>query len=138
MPNLLNPPSDQLYRWDIAAGLSVTLMPADVERPELASDRICITAMNTYGDLWQILLFVINRVVVPANLIKTFSNNYNTYQIHGLPPGPICNPGLDAIDAALNPARTDYYYYCHSSSGEAFFARTNQVHVTNLKKAGLV
>ena len=79
-----------------------------------------------------------NKASVPANILKTFSSNYNTYQIHGLPPGPICNPGLDAIDAALNPARTDYYYYCHSSSGETFFARTNQVHVTNLKKAGLV
>lgn len=79
-----------------------------------------------------------NKSSIPKEVSKNFSNGYNTYQIEGLPPGPICNPGLDAIQAALFPAQTDFYYYCHSSSGEAFYARTNQVHLSNLKKAGLV
>ena len=79
-----------------------------------------------------------NKSSVPKELVKNYSNGYNTYQIEGLPPGPICNPGLDAIYAALFPAQTDFYYYCHSDSGEAFYARTNQVHLSNLKKAGLV
>ncbi len=78
-----------------------------------------------------------NKASVPKNISKDFNNNFNTYKIEGLPPGPICNPGTDAILAALSPAKTDYYYYCHSASGEAFYAKTNDAHITNLRKAGL-
>jgi len=74
---------------------------------------------------------------IPADIRKGFSSSYNTYKIQGLPPGPICNPGFDAILAALFPTQTDFYYYCHSKTGESFFARTNEVHISNLKKAGL-
>lgn len=74
---------------------------------------------------------------VPSKLRKNFSSSYNTYKIEGLPPGPICNPGIEAIKAALFPAKTDYYYYCHSASGQSFFAKTNDVHIANLKKAGI-
>lgn len=78
-----------------------------------------------------------NETSIPKEMKKGFTSSYNTYKIEGLPPGPICNPGLDAIHAALFPAQTDYYYYCHSNAGESFFARTNEVHISNLKKAGL-
>lgn len=39
-----------------------------------------------------------------------FNSFYNTYKCTGLPEGPICNPGMDAINAALNPEQTDYFY----------------------------
>ena len=78
-----------------------------------------------------------NKNGVPKNIASTFTGLYNTYNIQGLPPGPICNPGIDAMLAAINPAQTDYYYYCHSKEGEAFYAKTNDVHVANLRKAGL-
>jgi UPF0755 protein len=44
-------------------------------------------------------------------------NPYNTYQHPGLPPGPIANPGLDAIQAALRPAETDYLYFVAKADG---------------------
>ncbi len=75
---------------------------------------------------------------VPEDIISTFKSTYNTYDIVGLPPGPICNPGIQAIYAALNPENTEYFYFCHSSSGTAYYAKTNDVHLENLKKAGLV
>ncbi len=78
-----------------------------------------------------------SKNVVPQDKVSKFVSRYNTYNIEGLPAGPICNPGLEAFDAALNPANTDYYYFCHSASGEAFYAKTNDVHESNLKKAGL-
>lgn len=47
---------------------------------------------------------------------------YNTYLHRGLPPGPICNPGKDSIEAALQPAETDYLYYVLvDDSGKHFF-----------------
>ncbi len=44
-------------------------------------------------------------------------NPYNTYQHIGLPPGPITNPGADAIEAALNPAEEDYLYFVAKPGG---------------------
>ncbi len=63
---------------------------------------------------------------------------YNTYEGDGLPPGPICNPGLDAIKAALYPEDNDYYYFCSNlETKEFFYAKTLQQHNANLRKAGL-
>jgi UPF0755 protein len=53
---------------------------------------------------------------------------YNTYQRLGLPPGPICNPGLASIEAALNPAQADYLYYVAKPDGSHVFSRTPQEH----------
>ncbi len=46
---------------------------------------------------------------------------YNTYLYAGLPEGPICNPGMDSIQAALNPSDTDYYYFMLGDDGENHF-----------------
>ncbi len=79
-----------------------------------------------------------SRNVVPSDIVDSFKSKYNTYNISGLPPGPVCNPGLEAIKAVLKPASTEYYYFCHSSSGSAFYAKTNDVHLINLRRAGLL
>lgn len=64
---------------------------------------------------------------------------YDTYRGAGLPPGPICNPGLDAINAVLYPAETDYYYFCSNlETGEFFYAKTLEEHERNLVEAGLM
>ena len=66
------------------------------------------------------------------------TSKYNTYNIQGLPPGPICNPGLNAIRAALYPADTNYYYFNMDVNGKAYFARTLQEHNKNLQTASQV
>ncbi len=59
---------------------------------------------------------------------------YNTYKHRGLPPGPITNPGLRAIEAAIYPADTDYNYFLTASeSGETIFSKTLEEH--NINKA---
>ncbi len=69
-----------------------------------------------------------------AQDLKTASE-YNTYLNKGLPPAPICNPGLDSILAALNPAATDYLYFLHKQpSGQAVFSKTFDEHVKNKLK----
>lgn len=59
---------------------------------------------------------------------------YNTYRNKGLPPHPICNPGLDAIDAVLNSAETECLYYLHDSGGQIHCAKTYEEHKTNIEK----
>ncbi len=59
---------------------------------------------------------------------------YNTYQIDGLPPGPIANPGKAAIEAVLSPAKTDYIYFVANGSGGHAFATTLEEHNANVKK----
>jgi len=56
---------------------------------------------------------------------------YNTYKYKGLPPGPICNPGLDSIIAAIYPSKTDYWYFLNSTDGTTHFARNFEEHKNN-------
>jgi UPF0755 protein len=71
--------------------------------------------------------------------IKEFSGNltrknlqeptpYNTYRINALPPGPICNPGLSSIRAALQPAQVPYLYFVSRNDGTHLFSETIEAH----------
>ncbi len=57
---------------------------------------------------------------------------YNTYVHAGLPPGPICNPGVAALKAALHPAQTDYLYFVANPDGTTQFATTLKEHAANV------
>ena len=56
---------------------------------------------------------------------KNDDGRYNTYNVKGLPPGPLCSPGIAAINAALNPAENSpYYYFVTDSTGKFYFHKT--------------
>ena len=57
---------------------------------------------------------------------------YNTYTHVGLPPGPICNPGVAALKAALHPAQTEYLYFVAGTDGATKFAKTLGEHNGNV------
>lgn len=59
---------------------------------------------------------------------------YNTYTRKGLPPGPIGNPGIVMIEAALNPVSSPYLYYLHGDDGKIHYAKTYQEHLANKNK----
>ncbi len=61
-----------------------------------------------------------------------FSSPYNTYTHSGLPPGPIGNPGKSALEAAMHPAQSDYYYFVADAQGHHKFARTMEEHNKNV------
>ncbi|MGQ9599736.1 MAG: endolytic transglycosylase MltG [Anaerolineae bacterium] len=62
---------------------------------------------------------------------QTLDSPYNTFKVQGLPPGPICSPGLASILAVLNPARTDYLYFHAIGDGSHVFASTLEEHLKN-------
>jgi len=64
----------------------------------------------------------------------TQKTSHNTYQIDGLPPTPICNPGRAAIEAVLNPADTKDLYFVADGSGGHVFAETLKEHNANVQK----
>ncbi len=61
-------------------------------------------------------------------------NDYNTYSMVGLPKGPIANPSRAAIEAVLNPEKTDYLFFVADGEGGHVFARTLQEHNANVEK----
>lgn len=65
---------------------------------------------------------------VITNEDKALDSPYNLYKNKGLPPTPISNPGLAAIQAALNPAQTDYYYYALGTDGKHHFSTSLSEH----------
>lgn len=76
----------------------------------------------------------VNSDIVNINMEKA----YNTYESAGLPPGAICNPGIDAIEAVLYPADSNYFYFCADvETGTTYFAETLEQHNANLELVGI-
>lgn len=70
----------------------------------------------------------------PSLIDKNVESAYNTYKYAGLPLGPICNPGIDSIMAAIYPENSDYWFYLSAPSGETIFAKTLGQHLINKAK----
>ena len=83
-----------------------------------------------------------DRAIISGILWNRISKNMplqvdvasETYKIKGLPEAPICNPGLEAIRAALDPVKSSYLYYLHDKDGLIHYARTFEEHKINKSK----
>ena len=84
-------------------------------------------------------IYYIERNVKPfiTGDVNRYNSYYNTYKCSALPAGPISNPGLRTINAALNPADVPYLYFCHDENANYYYAETYEEHQENLKAAGL-
>ena len=92
--------------------------------------KLQIDATVVYA--WRLKGRKVTRVL---NSDLTVQSPYNTYNITGLPPHPICIPGLAAWAAAIDPEKNDYYYYVAGKNGYHYFAKTYSEHLRNIKKA---
>jgi len=68
---------------------------------------------------------------------KNFESAYNTYRRKGLPPGPICNPGLASIKGAINPEKHDYFFFFNLADGTTIYSTTRDQHDANRAKYGV-
>ncbi len=76
--------------------------------------------------------YIVNGDPTPEDLENTAENPYNTQYNYGLPPGPICSPGIESIEAAAHPANTDflYFFFQEDSDGvmQYYFSKTYDEH----------
>ena len=100
------------------------------DRADIASviyNRLNNPSSGTQGYLQiDATLAYINGGKVPTEADKSIDSPYNTYLYKGLPAGPISNPGLESIKAAMNPNSTSYYYYALGDDGVHHFFKTRR------------
>ena len=107
----------------------------DEERAKIASvlyNRLQTSNHETVGylQLDSTVDYAMEVMGIPdADFSTKLESPYNTYLYQGLPAGPICNPGLSSIQAALHPASTDYYYFAYGKDGVSHFFRTYDEHL---------
>lgn len=75
----------------------------------------------------------VSQRIKATSKINAFILAYNTYECAGLPVGAICNPGTAAIEAALNPDASQYYFFAHDKNKKIYMASTLQEHNSNLR-----
>lgn len=84
----------------------------------------CVTVLYALGSHKSFVTIADTKVESP----------YNTYFITGLPKGPVCNPGVAALKAAVEPAKSDYYYFYSTTNGKIYFSKTYNEHLAIIKK----
>jgi UPF0755 protein len=120
---------------------------ASIVEKETSVDEERATVAGVYTNRLQrgIALYADPTVIYALKLAGTWDGNlrrpdlqfdspYNTYRYAGLPPGPICSPGLASLRAAAQPAETPYLYFVSRNDGTHVFARTLSEHNRNVER----
>ncbi len=120
------------------------IMASIVEKETAVAEERPLVASVYYNRLTRKIALDADPSIIYAELLDgsysgalhhadmSFDSPYNTYKNTGLPPGPIANPGRSALEAALHPAQSDYYYFVADAQGHHRFARTIEEHNDNV------
>jgi UPF0755 protein len=133
----------------VALGLSgdvhrIVTMASIVEKETGSPDERPMVASVYYNRLDKRIALDADPSVIYAKLLDgtyegalhhadmSMDSPYNTYRHVGLPPGPIANPGRSALDAAMHPATTNYYYFVSDGNGHHRFSNSLEEHNRNV------
>ena len=120
------------------------IMASIVEKETAVAEERPLVASVYYNRLTKKIALDADPSIIYAELLAgsysgalhhadmSFDSPYNTYKNSGLPPGPIANPGRSALEAAMHPAPSDYYYFVADAQGHHRFARTIEEHNDNV------
>ena len=127
-----------LYKVITVASLIEKEAAAESERATVASviyNRLCSNEYP-YLQIDATIQYILDERKETLTLDdQQIDDPYNTYRYEGLPPGPIANPGLASIQAALEPADTQYYFYALESDGtHHYFSETYEEHQQFLER----
>ncbi len=150
LSNFENKWNDEYEQKRIALGLTVDeviIIASIIQREAANTEQMSLVSSVIHNRLdrpvsWPTLgcvstsdyisKYVASNVSASESII--FAEAYDTDVNRGLPPGPICNPGTDAIEAALSPQSTNYFYFCHDKYGEIYMASTQAEFDSNMLK----
>ena len=124
------PDKDELYQKLIMASILEREAAVESEKPLMASVFYNRIAKNMTLSADSTVNFVFNyekKRIYYKDL--EVDSPYNTYKNKGLPPGPICNPTVSSVNAAYNPADTEYLFFVTKGGGEHFFSKTYKEHL---------
>jgi UPF0755 protein len=134
-------PAEPSFQTDIER---TVIMASIVEKETRVPDERPLVASVYYNRLGQNIALDADPSIIYAELLAgtytgalhhadmQFQSPYNTYRNPGLPPGPIANPGRSALEAALQPAQSDYYYFVADAEGHHRFAHSIEEHDKNV------
>ena len=132
-------PSEKLDFYDIIILASIVEREARVEdeKPTIASVYVNRLNYNYKLQADPTIAYALEKSGKTRKKIYyrdlNVNSPYNTYKNYGLPPTPICNPPVSSIEAVLNPAETDYFFFFATGTGRHEFTRTYDQHIHQLR-----
>jgi len=115
----------------------ITTMASIIQGEAMSDDEMPTISSVYHNRLKRKMLLQADptiQYIIPGNNRRLYNKDlrvdspYNTYKYKGLPPGPINNPGLSALKAAIHPAETQFLYFVADGEGRHIFTRNNEEH----------
>ncbi|MEG0018463.1 MAG: endolytic transglycosylase MltG [Hydrogenoanaerobacterium sp.] len=140
---------DRMKKMDMTLDETITLASIIQKEASLPEDMNAVSGVfhnrfaktDVYPQMQSdVTIFYIEKFIKPHISIanQAMYDAYNTYVCSGLPVGPVCSPGIDAIRAALYPDQSEYYYFLTDLKGNFYYAKTMEEHEQNIRAADKV
>ena len=143
MPELYSEIQDAGLTLDAAITLASVIQKeaGNPEEMSMVSSVFCNRMQDAAAGLpmlqSDVTIFYVENDIKPyqTRAVQEMYDAYNTYVRKGLPVGPICSPGLDAIKAAIHPKESQYYFFVTDVNGKYYYSKTLNEHYANVRKA---